>query len=122
VNLELQKQAEYEMQQRLESIPLAKSFPMSRHEILDKEIELLEKAIKRLNAFVRFLSLLSPTKYIEWMKAAYARYVPSPSKVAPSSTDFDEEHNHSFERNEKSLSQKPTKTSKKSAKKRFSII
>ncbi len=120
MSLELQKQAEYEMQQRLESIPLAKSFPMSRHEELDKEIELLEKAIKRLNAFVRFLSLLSPTKYIEWMKAAYARYVPS--KITATHTDSEEEHSYSFERNEKSLSQKPTKTSKKSSKKRFAVI
>lgn len=118
MSLELQKQAEYEMQQRLESIPLARSFPMSRHEILDKEIELLEKAIKRLNAFVRFLSLLSPTKYIEWMKAQYARYVPSKVATPMNST---QEDTYSFERNEKSLSQKPTKTQKKVSKKRVTL-
>lgn len=110
VSLDFQKRAEYEMQQRLESIPRAKSFPMSRYEVLDKEIEMLEKAIKRLHAFVRFLSLLSPAKYIEWMKAAYARYVPS--KVTTPS-DMTEDNEFSFAKHEKSMSLKPGKASSK---------
>lgn len=113
MSLDFQKQAEFEMQQRLESIPRAKCFPMSRHEVLDKEIELLEKTIKRLHAFVRFLSLLSPAKYIEWMKAAYARYVPSKAVTMPH--DPNEDNSFSIADNTKSLSLKPGKASKKKA-------
>ena len=113
MSLDFQKRAEFEMQQRLESIPRAKSFPMSRHEVLDKEIEMLEKAIKRLNAFVRFLSLLSPAKYIAWMKAAYARYVPVKTTTMPMDTIDDIDY--SIAENTKSISLKPGKASKKKA-------
>lgn len=77
MSLEQEKQAELEIQQLLESIPRAKHFPMPRHEIVDAMIFSLEGTIKRLKAFVSFLSLLNPMQYLKWMTEAYARYVPS---------------------------------------------
>lgn len=78
--LDQERQAELEMQQLLSSIPTSKF--MARYDVMDKAIEALEKSIKRLKAFVRFLSLLSPTKYIEWMKQAYAQYTPGQNATA----------------------------------------
>ncbi len=77
MTLEEEKQAEYEIQQLLESIPRAKHFPIPRHETVDAMIFSLEGTIKRLKAFVSFLSLLNPMQYLKWMTEAYARYVPS---------------------------------------------
>lgn|GEM_PF-5276092 len=121
MSLELQKQAEYEMQQRLDSIPLAKSFPMPRHDILDREIELLEKGIKRLKAFVSFLSLLSPTKYIEWMKAAYKLYVPGNVSKAHNLSDEIDTTDYSAEVLVKSQTIKPGKSAKKTNTKRYAL-
>lgn len=72
--LEQERQAELEMQQLLSSIPTSKF--MARYDVMDRAIDALETSIKRLKAFVRFLSLLSPAKYLEWMRQAYAQYVP----------------------------------------------
>lgn len=77
MSLEQEKQAEFEIQQLLESIPRAKHFPIPRHETVDAMIFSLEGTIKRLKAFVSFLSLLNPMQYLKWMTEAYARYVPS---------------------------------------------
>lgn len=77
MTLDEEKQAEYEIQQLLDSIPRAKHFPIPRHEAVDAMIFSLEGTIKRLKAFVSFLSLLNPMQYLKWMADAYARYVPS---------------------------------------------
>lgn len=106
VTLEEQRQAEYEMQQRLESIPLSKYYPTSRHEALDRVIEALETRINKLTAFVRFLSLKTLEEYYEWMKQAFARYVPT---KAPVQTNMMDEEEYSFAESEVSLSKKPGK-------------
>ncbi len=77
MSLEQEKQAEFEIQQLLESIPRAEHFPVPRDEVVDAMIFSLEGTIKRLKAFVSFLSLLNPMQYLKWMTEAYARYVPS---------------------------------------------
>jgi hypothetical protein len=76
VTWDLEKQAELEIQQLLEGVPLAKNNPFGRSYALDKVIDSLESTIKRLKGFVRFLSLLNPTQYLKWMSDAFAHYVP----------------------------------------------
>lgn len=114
MSLEQEKLAEYEMQQRLESIPRSKYFPLSRHETLDNTIDALEYTIKRLKAFVRFLSLKTLKEYYQWMMEACARYVPgSLTKNQPT-----QEQGYSTAQSEQSLSQKPSKASKRTSNKR----
>ncbi|MGE3318880.1 MAG: hypothetical protein AB7I18_06250 [Candidatus Berkiella sp.] len=112
MSLEQDKLAEFEMQQRLESIPRSKYFPLSRHETLDNVITSLETSIKRLKAFVRFLSLKTIKEYYQWMMEACARYVPG-NLATHQSID---ERDYSAGENERSLSQKPSKAAKRSGK------
>ncbi|HRE31980.1 MAG TPA: hypothetical protein PLD88_08405 [Candidatus Berkiella sp.] len=81
------KQAENEMQTLLDSIPRSKYFPLAHEEIVDSTISSLEATIKRLKAFVSFLSLLNPMQYLKWMADAYARYVPSKTTSSSASTE-----------------------------------
>lgn len=115
MSLEQEKLAEYEMQQRLESIPRSKHFPLSRHETIDNTISALEYSIKRLKAFVRFLSLKTIKEYYQWMMEACARYVPGNlSKSNPK-----DQQGYSDAQTEQSLSQKPSKATKRNGSRRL---
>jgi len=113
VSLEQEKLAEYEMQQRLESIPRSKYYPMDRLEVVNNIIETLTKRIHKLQAFVEFLSMKTLKEWYQWMTAACARYVPGNVSLSNRHEVLEEEQDFETALSEKSLSLKPGKTAKR---------
>ncbi|MCS5711199.1 hypothetical protein [Candidatus Berkiella aquae] len=118
MSLDPAKQAEIEMQTLLDSIPRSKYFPMAREEIVDSTIDSYETTIKRLKAFVRFMSSLNPMQYLKWMLEAFARYVPSKttSSNAPAEASLSQQASKSAsprKKAQKDSSHKATKSTRR---------
>ncbi len=64
-----------EIREFLLSLPLAKHSPMGQQTDLADELSVLDSIVRKLKAFVSFLSKLNPAEYLRWMHDAFAKKV-----------------------------------------------